>query len=204
MWLSYLFLLLTCTSAIPIQELINNPEKLNQFARRYTSPTPLGPANISMTPMNTFLQILNVQANPDPDLIKSLVTYDATYVSLSEDDPQLHEILPWAGTRYRVGPQAFIDTFTRVGLWWTRGPFEIESIFEDYTGNVTAWGQFEVTSNTMGKTVTAPWSSRAVVNEAGMITYFQYMEDTFATTSTFWASGTKEYRADPFGGSVFF
>ncbi|KAH7054325.1 hypothetical protein B0J12DRAFT_738865 [Macrophomina phaseolina] len=196
--------LLNGSNAIPVHELIEDSAKLNQFVRRYTSPTPLDPANLTMTHMNTFLQILNIQPNPDPDVIKELVAFDATYVSLTEDNPDLHKILPWAGTRYRVGPQAFLDTFTRVGLWWTRGPFNVESIFTDGQGNLTAWGNFVITSNTMGKTLTAPWSCRAEINGDGLISYFQYMEDTFATTSTFWAEGSKQFCANPFGGCVWF
>ncbi|KAI0023470.1 hypothetical protein F4780DRAFT_729911 [Xylariomycetidae sp. FL0641] len=196
--------LLLSSSAIPVNELVNDAEKLKSLVARFDSPTPLYPSNQTMTDMDTFLKILNVQANPDPDLIKSLVAFDATYVSLAEDNPQLHEIMPWAGTRYRVGPQAFIDTFTRVGLWWTRGPFNIESIFTDGQGNLTAWGNFEITSNTVGRTVSSPWSCRATVNGDGLISYFQYMEDTFATSSTFWADGTKQYCANPFGGCVEF
>lgn len=169
--------------------------------KRYTSPTVIWPANLTRTPLNVFRQILETQPNPDPDLIKDCVALDATYVSLTIDNPNLHQIMPWAGTRYRVGPQAFLDTFTRVGLWWTRGPFSVDVIFAD-GGNVTAWGQFEITSNTMQKTITAPWSARAEVNDAGKITYFQYMEDTFGTASTFWDGGKKEYTADPYGGSV--
>ncbi|KAJ5661158.1 uncharacterized protein N7484_000530 [Penicillium longicatenatum] len=169
--------------------------------KRYTSPTVIWPANLTRTPLNVFRQILETQPDPDPDLIKDCVALDATYVSLTIDNPNLHQIMPWARTRYRVGPQAFLDTFTRVGLWWTRGPFSIDVIFAD-GGNVTAWGQFEITSNTMQKTITAPWSARAEVNDAGKITYFQYMEDTFGTASTFWDGGEKEYTADPYGGSV--
>ena len=67
---------------------------------------------------------------------------------------------------------------------------------------MTAWGQFTVTSTVMNKTITSPWSARAEVNDQGLITYFQYMEDTFTTSSSFWDGGRKEYRADPFGGSV--
>ncbi|RAK82018.1 uncharacterized protein BO72DRAFT_444009 [Aspergillus fijiensis CBS 313.89] len=179
-----------------------NKEDAAHLDKRYTSPTVIWPANLTRTPMNVFLQILNTQPNPDPDLIKECVTLDATYVSLTMDNPDLHKIMPWAGTRYRVGYQAFLDTFTRVGLWWTRGPFSIDAIFSDGGGNVTAWGQFEITSNIMQKTITAPWSARAEINEDMKITYFQYMEDTFGTASTFWADGQKEYRADPYGGSV--
>ena len=207
-WLSYLSLISTCSNALTISKegaYENNAEKIHGISRRNapseTSATVLYPQNVSNTPLEVFTQILNVQPNPDPDVIRSLVTFDATYVSLTFDNPVLHQIMPWAGTRYRVGPQAFLDTFTRVGLWWQRGPFQIQAIFGD-GGNVTAWGSFTVTSTVMNKTITAPWSARAEVNGDGMITYFQYMEDTFTTSSSFWDNGSKEYTADPFGGSV--
>ncbi|KAJ5950525.1 uncharacterized protein N7479_008938 [Penicillium vulpinum] len=193
--LSFFFICSPLAAAAP------NPK--GGLEKRYTSPTVIAPSNITRTPLNVFLQILETQANPDPNLIKEYVALDATYVSLTIDNPNLHKIMPWAGTRYQVGPQAFLDTFTRVGLWWTRGPFSIDAIFAD-GGNCTAWGQFEITSNTMQKTITSPWSARAVVNDQGMITYFQYMEDTFGTASTFWADGSKQYRAHPDGGSVWF
>ncbi|TGJ83802.1 hypothetical protein E0Z10_g4954 [Xylaria hypoxylon] len=190
--------------AVPINDLLEDPDKLNEFARRFVPPTQIYPANETISHLETYLRVLNIQTDPDPNLMSSLVAFDATYVSLSPDNPQLHQILPWAGTRYRVGPQAFIDTFTRVGLWWTRGPFTIDAIFTDGQGNLTAWGTFDATSNTLGTHVISPWASRAVINSEGKISYFQWMEDTFATTSTFWANGTKEYCADPYGGCVWF
>lgn len=188
--------------AVPIKELIDNPEALRQFMQRYTAPTPIYPANETITEINILLKLLTVQADPDPDLIKSLVAFDATYVSVTEDNPDLHQIMPWAGTHDRVGPQAFINTFTQVGLYWTRGPFQIDALFTDGQGNVTAWGNFELTSNTMKRTVRSPWSVRATVNGDGLVSYFIYMEDTFATASTFWADGSREYCANPYGGCV--
>ncbi|KAL1866487.1 hypothetical protein Daus18300_006722 [Diaporthe australafricana] len=189
-------------TAIPITELMGDSEKLAQVVRRYTPPTPLYADNETASDVSNFLKILNVQADPDPLVIKSLVAFDATYISLTGENEDLHSLMPWAGTHYRVGPQAFIDTFTRVGLYWTRGPFDLETIFTDGAGNVTAWGSFEITSNTMKRTVTSPFSCRAEFNAAGLITYFNYMEDTFATASTFYSGGSKEFCANPFGGCV--
>lgn len=190
--------------AVPVKELVEDPDKLHEFARRFVAPTMIYPANQTLTDLETFFRVLMVQTDPDPNLLSSLVSFDATYVSLSPDNPELHQIMPWAGTRYRVGYQAFLDTFTRVGLWWTRGPFTVDAIFTDGQGNLTAWGTFDATSNTMGRHVVSPWASRAVVNADGKISYFQWMEDTFATASTFWADGSKQYCADPYGGCVSF
>ena len=207
-WLCCLSLLSTCSAALPFsgkEAYEKNAEGFHRLSRRNapteTSPTVIYPQNVSKTPIEVVTQILNVQPNPDPDVIKSLVAFDATYVSLSFDNPDLHQIMPWAGTRARVGPQAFLDTFTRVGLWWQRGPVEIQTMFAD-GGNVTAWGSYTLISTIMNKSITGPWAVRAEVNSDGLITYFQYMEDTFLTASSFWDKGLKEYTADPYGGSV--
>lgn len=207
-WLECLSLFSTSSAAIPISEAEaynKNGEKLHHLSRRNapseTSPTVIYPQNVSNTPIEVVTQILNVQSDPDPDVIRNLVAFDATYVSLSFDNPVLHQIMPWAGTRYRVGPQAFLDTFTRVGLWWQRGPVQIQAIFGD-GGNVTAWGEYTLTSTVMNRTITGPWAVRAQVNSDGLITYLQFMEDTFLTASSFWDKGSKEYTADPYGGSV--
>lgn len=77
----------------------------------------------------------------------------------------------------------------------------MQAIFAD-GGNVTAWGSLTFTSTVMNRTVTGPWAAWAQVNDEGLITFFQYMEDTFLTASSFWDQGLKEYTADPYGGSV--
>ncbi|GME25899.1 hypothetical protein HD806DRAFT_541263 [Neofusicoccum parvum] len=200
---SFLVALLPLSTAVPVHELLEDPQKLDQLTRRFTPPTPVSPANSPKTPINTLLQLLNTQANPDPDLIKSIVAFDATYVSVTGDNPELHALMPWAGTRAKVGPQAFIDTFTRVGLWWRRGPFSMDALFSDAGGgNVSAWGTFTLISRTMNRSCTSPWAVRAEFNGEGLITYFQYMEDTFGTAETFWAGGSKKYCANPYGGCV--
>ena len=47
----------------------------------------------------------------DPDVVRSVVAPDATYVSLNTDDPELTQIMPWAGTSH--GAQAFLDNLGR-------------------------------------------------------------------------------------------
>ncbi|KXG50993.1 uncharacterized protein PGRI_065650 [Penicillium griseofulvum] len=165
-----------------------------------SSPPPLGPSDWERTPVSVFYKVLNTQPDPDYDLLKELVTYDCTYVSLTFDNPTLHGIMPWAGTHTNVGPQAFIDIFTRVGLYWDRGPFTIDYIFGD-GGNVTAWGSFTATSRTLGKTVISPWAARAQVNSANQIFEFHWMEDTFTTASSFGSeNSTKVFYSNPQGG----
>jgi len=48
----------------------------------------------------------------------------------------------------------------------------------------------------LGKVAVSPFSILAKVR-AGKIVYFQYMEDTYATASTFKISGTWKVRSDP-------
>src|SRR5690349_23506151 len=49
-------------------------------------------------------------ANPrDLANVKSVTTPEVTYVSLSEDNPELKRYLPWTGTS--KGPEAIVRTF---------------------------------------------------------------------------------------------
>jgi hypothetical protein len=69
---------------------------------------------VSPTPVETVKQFLADPTNPE--IIRTVVAQDATYVSLNRESPELKNILPWASTS--KGPQAFIDTFTRVFPYW--------------------------------------------------------------------------------------
>jgi uncharacterized protein len=42
----------------------------------------------------------------DPEVVNSVATPDATYVSLNTENPELSKIMPWAGTSR--GPQAVL------------------------------------------------------------------------------------------------
>jgi hypothetical protein len=52
----------------------------------------------------------------DPDFVRRVVAPDAAYVSLNTENPELHKIMPSAGTSH--GPQAVLDNlgqlFTRL------------------------------------------------------------------------------------------
>ena len=52
-----------------------------------------------------------------------LVAPGATYVSLNFDNPELRQIMPWTGTR--TGPEAVLDTYTRVNRFWHGEAFEM-------------------------------------------------------------------------------
>lgn len=192
-----LFALLPIIVAIPIDELLSDPNKLRQLTQRSAS------SDLSTTSITKLLQLLNTLSDPNEDLIESLVAFDATYVSLTIDNPDLHKLMPWASTHAHAGPKAFVDTFTRVGRWWERGPFSMDVVFADAGGrNVSAWGTFTLTSRTMNRSCTWPWAVRTAFDHEGLVSYFQYMEDTFGTAATFWAGGEKTYCASPYGECV--
>ena len=93
-WLWCLPLLSTCTATSE-----KDAQGLRRLPRRKapkeTGSTVIYPQNASKTPLEVLTQILNMQSDPDPDpdLIKSLVTFDATYVSLSFDNPVLQQVM---------------------------------------------------------------------------------------------------------------
>ncbi len=137
--------------------------------------------------------------NPtNPDVVHRLVAPDATYVSLSFDNRELQRIMPWAGTR--TGPEAVLDTYTRVNRFWHSEAFETLELFGEGE-NVAVFGRFTYRSVTLGKAVTSPFAILAKV-QGGQITFMQFMEDTFGTASTFRSGGVAIFRNDPDGGEV--
>jgi ketosteroid isomerase-like protein len=137
--------------------------------------------------------------NTAPDKIESaanrLIAEDATYISLSFDNPDLKKILPWTGTS--KGRQAFISTFTGVAKYWTIEDFQIFDIF-GAGENVAVFGSFTYRSITRGKSFRSPFSIHAKVKN-GLIAYFQFMEDTFASSRSFSSGGTWTIKTDPKG-----
>ncbi len=73
---------------------------------------------------------------------RRLAAEDATYISLNFDNPELKQILPWTGTS--KGPQAFIDTFSRVEKWWTIEDFAVTALFGEGE-NVAVFGRSRTT-----------------------------------------------------------
>ena len=83
------------------------------------------------------------------DVVKELVAEDATYVSLSYNDPDLTavrphqpqkfcnkaltintiQIEPWCGTHEKAGPAAIYQTFIDVSTFWEVLAFDIYAIF---------------------------------------------------------------------------
>ena len=134
----------------------------------------------------------------DPEVVKSLVAPDATYVSLNTENAELNKIMPWAGTSH--GPQAFLDNFGEMFSRWENQAFNVTTMFAA-DENVAVFGDFRYRSNSLGKVVSSPFSILVKVVD-GKVTYVQFQEDTYATAASFRKDGTwtvqTEAGAEPF------
>jgi len=134
--------------------------------------------------------VMDFLSNTAPDKVEAaaarLVAPDAVYVSLNFDNPELKKIEPWTGTA--KGPSAYSSTFLRVAEYWTIEDFTITDKLaagED----VAIFGKFTYRSVEVGHVFTSPFSIHAKVRDGKMI-YFQFMEDTYASASSFRQSGS--------------
>lgn len=127
--------------------------------------------------------------NTDKSLVTNaaelLVAEDATYSSLNFENPELKQIEPWCGTS--KGREVYVYTFSNVGSYWNIDDFQITDILSE-NETVAVFGQFTYTSVHAKRTFTSPFSIKAKV-ENGLITYFQFMEDTYASAASFRVSG---------------
>ena len=135
-----------------------------------------------------------------PEVVNALVAPGATYVSLTYDNPDLHKIMPWAGTHQQAGPASILKTFQDVNTFWTVEAFEPRHVLGDGE-NVAIFGSFTLRSTKLGRGFTSPFALPATVQN-GRVTYMQYMEDTIGTGSTFRSSGTAKYQSNPADGEV--
>lgn len=134
--------------------------------------------------------VMDFLSNTAPDKVEAaaarLVAPDAVYVSLNFDNPELKKIEPWTGTA--KGPSAYSSTFLRVAEYWTIEDFTITdklAVGED----VAIFGKFTYRSVAVGNVFTSPFSIHAKVRDGKMV-YFQFMEDTYASASSFRQSGS--------------
>src|SRR5207244_11356461 len=77
-------------------------------------------------------QVLQALISNPRDLtnVKSVTTPDVTYVSLSQDNPELKRYLPWTGTNH--GPEAIVRAFEGIGRVWETKAFEVrEGLVQD-------------------------------------------------------------------------
>jgi ketosteroid isomerase-like protein len=148
---------------------------------------------------NSIEKIKKFLSNPtDRELVGGLCTSDVTYVSLNYSNPELQKSMPWCGTYH--GSEAIVSTFERVNSYWKVNDFSPDAIFGD-DSRVAVFGSMTLTSTVMKKTVTTPFSIFCKMTD-GKISYMQFMEDTFATSSSFRSGGLWEFRSDPAGSQV--
>jgi uncharacterized protein len=129
----------------------------------------------------------------DPNVVNRLVASEATYVSLNTDDPELQKIMPWAGTSH--GPQAFLNNLGTMFNRWENEAFNVNEIFASGE-NVAVFGNFRYRSKSLGKVVSSPFSIHIKVVD-GKVTYLQFLEDSYATASSFRESGTWIVQTEP-------
>jgi hypothetical protein len=91
----------------------------------------------------------------DPEVVDRLVAPDATYVSLNTDNPELKLIEPWTGTSF--GPQAFLRNLGIMFTRWENQAFNVTTMFAAEE-NVAVFGDVRYRSNSLGKTVSSPFS----------------------------------------------
>lgn len=127
--------------------------------------------------------------NTSKDLVakasEKLVAENATYSSLNFSNPELKQIEPWAGTSQ--GREVFVYTFENVGTYWNIDDFQITDLLSEGE-TVAVFGQFTYTSVYAKRTFSSPFSIKAIVQD-GLITYFQFMEDTYASAASFRVAG---------------
>ena len=129
----------------------------------------------------------------DPEVVNSVVAPDAIYVSLNTDNPELHKIMPWAGTSR--GPRAFLDNLGMMFTRWENQAFNVTTIFAS-DENVAVFGDFRYKSHSLGKVVSSPFSILVKVVD-GKVTYLQFLEDSYATASSFRKDGSWVVQTEP-------
>ena len=150
--------------------------------------------------MKTPLELLQtLLSNPtNIENVRGLTTEDVTYVSLNFNNPELHQVLPWAGTN--KGPQSVVDAFNGIGRVWETKAFEVRDVLAT-DNSVAMFGSFTYKTRTLGKEITSPFALLARVTN-GKISYVQFLEDTFGTASTFRSGGTWHFRGAGTGDEV--
>ena len=133
---------------------------------------------MSVTPTQTVQALLSNLT--DVRNVKSVTTPDVIYVSLSEHNPALKAILPWAG-RHK-GPEEMANVFESVARAWETKVFEVRDVIEQ-GDRVAFFGSFTYRARDTGKDVTSLFSLYANVTD-GKVSYVQFMEDTFATSAS--------------------
>jgi ketosteroid isomerase-like protein len=129
----------------------------------------------------------------DPHVVNNLVAPDATYISLNTENAELNKIMPWAGTSH--GPQAFLENLGNMFTRWENQAFNVSTMFAS-DENVAVFGDFRYKSHSLGKVVSSPFSILVKVVE-GKVIYLQFLEDSYATASSFRKDGNWLVQTEP-------
>ena len=79
------------------------------------------------TNLTAVLQKL-LQNTTNLEVLRQLMTPDATYVSLNFDNPELKRIMPWAGTH--KGPEEIPTVFAAIQRCWKTLDFKVTDAIE--------------------------------------------------------------------------
>jgi ketosteroid isomerase-like protein len=131
-------------------------------------------------------------------VLTQLMTPDATYVSLTFDNPELKKVMPWTGTH--KGPQALPDVFAAIQRFWKTLDFKITDAIEQGS-RVALFGAFTYKSSVTGKEITSPFGLLARF-EGDKVAYLQFLEDSYGTAGSFKTGGATRFHSDPLGKEV--
>src|ERR1700730_11906602 len=126
------------------------------------------------TNLTAVLQQL-LQNTTNLEVLRQLMTPDATYVSLNFDNPELKKIEPWADTH--KGPQALSDVFAAIPRLGRAADFKVTDTIEQGS-RVALFGSFTYKSNVTGKEITSPFGLLARF-EGDKVAYIQFLEDSY-------------------------
>jgi ketosteroid isomerase-like protein len=149
-------------------------------------------ANLSAVLQELLQNTTNLQ------VLKQLMTPDATYVSLNFDDPELKQIMPWTGTH--TGAQALSDVFAGIQRYWKTLDFKVTDTIEQGS-RVAMFGSFTYKSNVTGREITSPFGLLARF-EKEKVAYLQFLEDSYGTAGSFKTGGATRFHSDPSGKEV--
>ena len=130
----------------------------------------------SPTAAETLQQYFSRTMRGDMEAVDQYFTESPDYVLLSDDDPELRRILPWAGRQVdREGIKraygALLETLevvdSRPGVMMSSGE------------HVSVDGVFVYRVRPTGAVVTSPWAVHATVQD-GRIVRFHFYEDSYA------------------------
>src|SRR5260221_1093532 len=129
------------------------------------------------TNLTAVLQQL-LQNTSNLNVLRQLMTPDATYVSLNFDNPELKKVEPWTGTH--KGPQELSEVFAAIQRFWKTLDFKVADTIEQGS-RVALFGSFTYKSNVTGKEITSPFALLPRC-KGDKVAYVQFLQATLATS----------------------